>query len=169
MRLRVIVKPVQYRDTWRVYCPMMGEDLGRGTFESEEEARHAAESLGFKVIDDDELEDVGRLTFNGHDYTSLRWFIANSDMTAITKGYASVRLYEARIKVCERDGNDALKYTYEGLIVATSVMLERIANDFNGRYYPHFQWTNLAQWENERARLHGMERITTEEGTCELI
>lgn len=168
MKFRVIVRPEQYRDTWRVYCPIVGDDIGRG-FESEDAARSAAERFGLEVADTNEFEDVKPVDISGESYTSLRWWIANNDLDTVRKGYSSLLLYEARIRACERDGNDATKYMYEGLAVGTSVMLEMIADDIGGHYYPHFMWTNLAQHENEQAKLRGEKRITTVDGTCELV
>lgn len=168
MKIQVIIYPEQYRHTWRIYCPVWGDTIAHG-FESEEAAHEAASTFGFKVIKADELKDTVHVEFGGHNYTMLKWFIDNTPFGAISKGYASLRLYEARIQQYKRDGNEMTVSLYEGLSVGISTTLENLANDLNGHYFPSYQWTNLARWENEQAKLAGIERITTAEGTCELI
>lgn len=164
--MRVMVKRVQYRDTWRVYCPTLGEDIGRG-FESEDMARKAAESFGYRVVNDNDFRDVEHLEINGADYTSLLWWLDNADVPAVRMAFAELLLYEAGIDKAKRDGDEHSECIYTSMSVATSIVLEYVARDF-GRWFPSYRWTTLARYKNDEARKGGAERVTTTNGSIEL-
>lgn len=167
-REMVLIEPIQYETTWRIYSPTRGCDVARG-FESYKVALQMAQKFGYEVGDKEAFDNYERLEIDGNSsYGNLRWWIRNNHLRAVREGYADLLLYEAGSAYEGKLGNELRASLYDGLAVGVSEILELIARDYD-HYYPAYMWTTLAKHENEQAKAAGKERVTTANGSIELV